>query len=100
MQDPNQLALQDAQRRAALAAALDPIITIDHRGVVLSASDSVERVLGWPPSELIGQNVSVLMPEPHRSAHDGYLRRYMETGQTNIMNRPRRFDAQRRDGTL
>lgn len=89
-----------AQARAALAAALDPIITIDSRGTIQSASDSVQRVLGWTPAELVGRNVSVLMPEPHHSAHDGYLARYARTGQTNIMNRPRRFDAMRRNGTL
>jgi PAS domain S-box-containing protein len=91
---------QSARDRAALAAVLDPIITIDARGTILSASDSVQRVLGWAPSELIGQNANILMPEPHHSAHDGYLANYHRTGQTNIMNRPRRFDAMRKDGSL
>ncbi|HVZ93393.1 MAG TPA: PAS domain-containing sensor histidine kinase [Phycisphaerales bacterium] len=91
---------QSARDRAALAAALDPIITIDARGTIQSASDSVQRVLSWTPAELIGQNVNVLMPEPHHSAHDGYLANYHRTGQTNIMNRPRRFDAMRKDGSL
>ena len=86
--------------RAALAAALDPIITIDARGIIQSASDSVRRVLGWTPDELIGRNVSVLMPEPHRSAHGGYLDRYSQTGQTHILNSARRFDAQRKDGSV
>lgn len=85
--------------KAALAAALDPIVTIDAKGLIQSVSDSVQRVLGWTPAELIGKNVSVLMPEPHRSGHDGYLANYHRTGATNIMNRPRRFDAQRKDGT-
>jgi PAS domain S-box-containing protein len=91
---------QSARDRAALAAALDPIITIDTRGIIQSASDSVLRVLGWTPAELLGQNINVLMPEPHHSAHDGYLANYHRTGQTNIMNRPRRFDAMRKDGSL
>lgn len=86
--------------QAALAAALDPIITIDALGTIQSASDSVQRVLGWSPAELLGQNVNLLMPEPHHSAHDGYLTNYHRTGQTNIMNRSRRFDAMRRDGSL
>ncbi|MCC6320921.1 MAG: PAS domain S-box protein [Phycisphaerales bacterium] len=85
--------------RAVLAAALDPIVTIDAGGVVQSASDSVERVLGWSPADLVGRNVSVLMPEPYRSAHDGYLAKYQQTGLTNIMNRPRRFEAVRKNGT-
>lgn len=95
--DPALIAERD---RAALTAALDPIITIDARGIILSASDSVRRVLGWTPTELIGRNVSILMPEPHHGAHDRYLHNYLSTGQTNIMNRPRRFDAVRKDGTL
>src|ERR1043166_4044168 len=84
----------------ALASALHPIITIDFRGIIQSASNSVERVFGWTPAELVGRNVSVLMPEPHHSAHDGYLAHYRDTGKTNILNRPRRFDAIRKDGTL
>jgi len=92
--------VEAARDRAALAAALDPIITIDAAGIIQSASDSVERVLGWAPAELLGRNVSVLMPEPHRSAHDGYLGTYHRTGKTNIMNRPRRFQAMRKDGSL
>lgn len=86
--------------KAALAAALDPVITIDAFGIIHSASNSVHRVLGWTPAELQGKNVSTLMPEPHRSGHDGYLANYHRTGQTNILNRPRRFDAQRKDGSL
>lgn len=91
---------QSSRDRAALAAALDPIITIDARGTIQSASDSVLRVLGWTPAELLGRNVNILMPEPHHSAHDGYLVNYHRTGQTNIMNRPRRFEALRKDGSL
>ncbi len=58
------------------------------------------RVLGWNPSELVGKNINVLMPQPHRSAHDGYLAEYLRTGVTNIMGRPREFQAVRKDGTL
>lgn len=90
---------QFVRDRAALAAALDPIVTIDALGTIQSASNSVQRVLGWTPAELIGRNVNVLMPEPHHSAHDGYLSNYHATGQTNIMNRPRRFEAMRKDGS-
>ncbi len=88
-----------ARYRAILASTLDPVITIDAHGIIQAASDSVERVLGWTPSELAGRNVSVLMPEPHRSLHDGYLDQYQRTGLTNIMGRPREFEAVRRDGS-
>src|SRR5262245_46033741 len=68
-------------------------------GIIQSASDSVERVFGWKPAELIGLNVRVLMPEPHHSAHDGYLANYRQTHQTNILGRTREFFAARKDGT-
>ncbi len=86
--------------RAALTFALHPIITIDVRGIIQSASNSLQRVFGWTPEELVGKNVSVLMPEPNKSAHDGYIERYRTTGTTSILNRPRRFDALRKDGTV
>lgn len=83
-----------------LASTLDPIVTINARGEIQTASDSIERVFGWTPAELIGRNIAVLMPEPHRSAHDGYLHRYRQTGKTHILNRTREFDGVRKDGTL
>ncbi len=98
--DPIGADTQSARDRAALASALDPIITINSRGIIQSASDSVLRVLGWTPSEIVGRSVNILMPEPHRSAHDGYLADYQRTGRTGILNRPRRFDAIRKDGVL
>lgn len=86
--------------KAVLAAALDPIITIDSAGIIQSASDSVERVFGWSPADLMGRNVSILMPEPHRSAHDGHLAAHHETGRTEHLNRVRQFDGVRKDGSL
>jgi PAS domain S-box-containing protein len=87
-----------AQHRAILASALDPIVIIDAQGIIQSASNSLHRVFGWQPHEVIGRNISMLMPEPHRSAHDGYLARYRRTKQTNIMGRTREFEAVRKDG--
>lgn len=81
-----------------LAAALDPMITIDAMGTIQAASNSVFRVFGYAPEELAGKNINVLMPEPHHSAHDGYLSNYRRTGQTNILGRTREFEAVRRNG--
>jgi PAS domain S-box-containing protein len=83
-----------------LAATLDPIITIDGTGIIQSASDSVLRVFGWTADELIGMNVNVLMPEPHHSAHNDYIACYHKTGRTEHLNRPRQFEAMRKDGTF
>lgn len=90
--------VQAAIDHAVLAGTLDPLVVIDASGIVQFASDSCERVLGWPPHDLVGQNVSLIMDEPHRSAHDGYLERYHRTGQTGILGRPREFEGVRRDG--
>jgi PAS domain S-box-containing protein len=86
--------------RTVLSSMLDPLVAIDVQGSILAASDSVERVLGWKPSELLGRNVNVLIPDPHHGQHDGYLERYRKTGQTSILNRTREFDVRHKDGSL
>ena len=87
-----------ARDHAVIAAALDPILTIDAFGIIKSASDSVFRVFGWTPAELFGQNVSLLMPEPHRSAHDCYLANYRRTGRSTILGKPREFHCVHKNG--
>ncbi len=89
----------EVKLRAILSSTWDPLLTVDSRGVIESASESVERVLGWTVDELLGQNVSILMPEPHRSNHDGYLLTYFETGKTSLLGRPRELHAVRKDGS-
>ena len=85
--------------RAILAGMLDPVVTIDAHGTVQQASASVRSVFGWEPGDLVGRNVNVLMGEPHRSLHDGYLARYRETGETHILDRTREFEVVHKDGT-
>jgi PAS domain S-box-containing protein len=69
-------------------------------GVIQSASDSIEQVFGWTPTELFGKNVKMLIPEPRRSALDRYLDRYRLSDQTKALTRTRRFDAIRKDGSV
>lgn len=90
---------RNAELEAVLASTLDPVVTIDSFGTIRSASNSIEKVFGWKPGELVGRNVHVLMPEPHRSGHDQYLANYRKTLKTNILDRTREFEAVRRDGT-
>jgi PAS domain S-box-containing protein len=78
---------------------LDPVVTIDPAGIIQEASQSVLGIFGYAPEELVGQNVKVLMPEPHRENHDAYLARYARTGETGILNRTREFEVVRKDGT-
>ncbi|MBL8857726.1 MAG: PAS domain S-box protein [Planctomycetes bacterium] len=89
-----------SRAQAILAGLLDPMISIDAHGTIQAASDSVERVFGYAPLELIGRNVNVLMPEPHRSSHDSYLAHYRATGETGIIGRTREFEVVRKDGAV
>lgn len=84
--------------RALLSGMLDAVVAIDSYGIVRFTSDSVKTIFGWEPSELIGKNVNVLLPEPHHSKHDGYLERYRETGQTWILDTTREFEALHKSG--
>jgi two-component system sensor kinase FixL len=94
-------ALRESQGRiqAILNTAADAIITIDQRGIVESVNPAAERLFGYAASELIGHNVSMLMPSPHREQHDGYLERYIRTGEARVMGIGRELEAMRHDGT-
>ena len=73
-------ALRESQARiqAVLNTAVDGILTIDERGVIESANPAVGRLFGYDPAELIGRNISMLMPADHARAHDGYIERYLQ----------------------
>ncbi len=90
----------ESQLRAVLETAIDAIITINDRGVVQSANPATERMFGYAAAELLGRNVSMLMPEPFRSEHDEYLARYRRTGERRIIGIGREVQAMRRDGTV
>lgn len=81
-------------------ATLDPIITMNAAGVIQSASDSVEQVFGWKPSELFGRNISVFIPEPRRSDLDRYLDRYRRASRSGARTRTGQFDAVHKNGTI
>lgn len=78
---------------------LDGLITIDHKGTVQSFNRSAERIFGYNLIEVIGQNVKMLMPEPYRGGHDGYLSHYMDTGERKVIGIGREVVGQRKDGT-
>ena len=86
--------------RTVLFAVQDPTIVIDDHGGIIAASDSVERVFGYTPAELSGQNIRILMPEPHFTNHDDYLAHYRRTGETAILGRTREFPVIRENGTV
>eukprot|EP00456_Euglypha_rotunda_P059495 TRINITY_DN496_c1_g2_i1.p1 TRINITY_DN496_c1_g2~~TRINITY_DN496_c1_g2_i1.p1 ORF type:complete len:1455 (+),score=354.03 TRINITY_DN496_c1_g2_i1:10962-15326(+) len=86
--------------RSVLSSVGDAILTIDERGVVGSANPAAVRQFGYAEYELIGKNVSVLMPEPHHENHDEYLANYHRTGVAKVIGIGREVECLRRDGTL
>ena len=89
-----------ARLRSVVETAVDGIITIDDRGIIDSVNPAAAQMFGYEPHELIGRNVSMLMPEPYSSAHDGYMRNYMTSGVAKIIGIGRDLFAKRRDGSL
>ncbi len=91
---------REARLRSILDTAPDAIITIDGRGLIQAFSAAAERLFGYTAGEVVGRNVSMLMPTPYREEHDGYIARYLSTGEKRIIGRGRQVKAQRRDGTV
>lgn len=85
---------------ALMEAAVDAVIVIDHGGRMLSVNDAACRTFGYRTDELLGENISLFMPEPDRSGHDDYLARYREYGVPHIIGTGREVIARRRDGTM
>ena len=96
--DSSVLRQSEARWRSVVDSAVDGIIVIDHRGLIESFNPGAERLFGYAAGEVIGRSVTLLMPEPDRSRHDGYLQRYLETGQPHIIGIGREVVAVRRDG--
>lgn len=85
--------------RSILDTVPDAMVVIDQVGRIISFSKAAERLFGYAESELIGENVSTLMPSPDRERHDGYLQRYIETGEKRIIGIGRLVTGRRRDGS-
>lgn len=101
--------LADESARAALAREAhvqsildtvpDAMVVIDIRGIMQSFSAAATRLFGYHPDQVIGKNVSMLMPSPYREQHDGYLERYLRTGERRIIGIGRVVVGERRDGS-
>jgi two-component system sensor kinase FixL len=88
-----------AHLRSVLETVPDAMVIIDEKGRILSFSKAAERLFGFAEAELVGENVSTLMPSPDRERHDGYLERYLKTGEKRIIGIGRLVTGRRRDGT-
>jgi two-component system sensor kinase FixL len=89
---------REAHLRSILQTVPDAMIVIDVHGHILSFSAAAERMFGFSEEEVLGENVSMLMPSPDRERHDGYLERYMRTGERRIIGIGRVLTARHRDG--
>ena len=90
---------REAHLQSILDTIPDAMIVIDTKGLMQSFSAAAERLFGWTRSEVVGRNVNVLMPSPYHDAHDGYIERYLTTGERRIIGIGRVVVGQRRDGS-
>ncbi|EKE87561.1 PAS domain S-box protein [Idiomarina xiamenensis] len=95
-----QLREQASYTEAILDNMLDGIITINQRGIMVTANQSVEQLFGYQREQLIGNNVKMLMPSPHQEHHDEYLSNYQQTGIARIIGIGREVEGMRQDGSL
>jgi two-component system, LuxR family, sensor kinase FixL len=85
---------------AILATVPDAMVVIDEKGLISSFSAAAEKMFGYQEREVLGRNVNMLMAEPYASAHDGYLQRYLDTGERRIIGIGRVVEAKKSDGSL
>ncbi|MAE63512.1 MAG: hypothetical protein CMJ18_04510 [Phycisphaeraceae bacterium] len=86
--------------QAVVSSVIDCIITIDNRGIMKSVNRAAETLFGYTRSEMIGRNVSMLMPEPYRSEHDQYIARYVRTDEARVIGKGREVTGRRKDGLV
>lgn len=93
------LAEREAHLSSILETVLDATIVIDRQGTIVSFNTAAVRQFGYAAGEVIGRNVRILMPEPYQAQHDGYMQRYMTTGEKRIIGTDRVVVGRRKDGS-
>ena len=89
---------REARLQAVVDTAVDSIIAIDERGIIDTVNPATERMFGYGRDEMVGRNVSMLMPDPYHSEHDEYIQRYLRTGAARIIGVGRELVGLRKDG--
>jgi two-component system, LuxR family, sensor kinase FixL len=95
----SQMLAREAHLQSILDTVPEAMIVIDERGIMQSFSATAERLFGYASSEVLGRNVKMLMPSPYRESHDGYVERYLRTGEKRIIGIGRVVVGERRDGS-
>lgn len=93
------LVAREAHLRSILDTVPEAMVVIDDKGTITSFSAAAERLFGFAANEAVGRNVRILMPQPDRDAHDGYMSRYLDTGERRIIGYGRVVTGQKKDGT-
>ncbi len=97
--DASQSASESEQRlRAMMDTAVDAIVSIDSKGTIISVNNATENLFGWSAEQMVGNNVSMLIPEPDKSEHDGYISRFITTGDARIIGQGREVEAVDKNG--
>jgi two-component system, LuxR family, sensor kinase FixL len=92
-------AAREAHLQSILATVPDAMIVIDERGMIRSFSAAAERLFGFSAAEALGKNIKMMMPSPYRENHDGYIDRYLRTGERRIIGIGRVVVGERKDGS-
>ena len=96
----HQLLESENRHRSILELAGDAIISIDKDGTIIEFNNTAERFFGYSLQEVVGKNITMLQPEPHRNLHDAYIRKYLKTGESKVIGNTREVEGRRKDGKL
>ncbi len=96
-----QAELRDSATRiqTILNTVMDVIIAIDEFGIIKTVNLAATPLFGYDITEIIGQNINMLMPEPYHSHHNDYIKRYLTTGEAHIIGNGREVVGRRKDGS-
>ena len=90
----------ESRNRVILNNILGVVITINEKGIIQTVNSAIENVFGYSIEEVIGQNIKIIVPEPHASEHDGYLKNYRDSGIAKIIGTTRTTQGMHKDGHL